>query len=102
VGTLAAGSVAGCNLLATSSARAVNTTTGKFLFQVELQWDSISKLLHGQFTDQISNLLDGWAATTAATTLAQDADLNFLLSATLSAGNAANVVTLFEFAQMAM
>src|SRR5882672_6249685 len=33
---LAAGSVVGCNLLATSTARAVNSTTGKFLIQAEL------------------------------------------------------------------
>jgi hypothetical protein len=95
---LAAGSVAGCNLIATSTARAVNTTTGKFIFQAQLQWDSISKLLHGQFSVDISNLLDGWAATTAATTAtAADNELNFLLSATLSSGNAANVVTMQEF-----
>lgn len=99
---LAVGSVTGCQLLATSTARAINTTTGKFIFQAELQWDSTTKLLHGQFTDEISNLLDAWAATTAVTTLAQDADLNFLMSATYSAGNAANVVTLNEFAAMLM
>jgi hypothetical protein len=100
---LAAGSVAGCNLLATTTARAVNTTTGKFIFQAELQWDSATGLIHGQFTDQISNLLDSWAATTAITTATlADNELNFLLSATLSSGNAANVVTLMEFAPMSM
>lgn len=100
---LAAGSVAGCNLLATSTARAVNTTTGKFIFQAELQWDSVTGLIHGQFTDQISNLLDAWAATSGVTTATlADNELNFLLSATLSSGNAANVVTLAEFAQMYM
>jgi hypothetical protein len=96
---LAAGSVTGCNLLATSTARAVNTTTGKFYFEALLQWDSISSLLHGQFSDEISNLLDAWAATTAVTTAtAADNELNFLLSATLSAGNAANAVKLMEVA----
>jgi len=98
---LAAGSVAGCNLIATSTARAVNSTTQKFLFQAEMQWDSVSGLLHGQFTDQISNLLDAWAAATAVTTATlADNELNFLLSATLSSGNAANAVTLMEFAPM--
>jgi hypothetical protein len=100
---LAAGSVAGCNLLATSTARAVNTTTGKFIFEAMLQWDSVTGLIHGQFTDEISNLLDAWAATTAVTTATlADNELNFLISATLSAGNAANVVTLMEFAPMNM
>jgi hypothetical protein len=96
---LAAGSVAGCNLLATSTARAVNSTTGKFIFQAELQWDSTTGLIHGCFTDTINNLLDAWAATTAVTTATlADNELNFLLSATLSSGNAANIVTLMEFA----
>jgi hypothetical protein len=98
---LAAGSVAGCNLLATSTARAVNTTTGKFFFEAMLQWDSTTGLIHGQFSDMISNLVDAWAATTAVTTATlADNELNFLLSATLSSGNAANVVTLVEFAPM--
>lgn len=96
---LAAGSVAGCNAIATSTARAVNSTTGKFIFQAELQWDSLSSKLHGQFTDEINNLLDVYAASTAVTTAtAADNELNFLLSATLSSGNAANLVKLVEFA----
>ncbi|HEX3091230.1 MAG TPA: hypothetical protein VHW72_01340 [Candidatus Angelobacter sp.] len=98
---LAAGSVVGCNLLATSTARAVNSTTGKFIIQAELQWDSTTGLIHGCFTDTINNLLDAYAATTAVTTATlADNELNFLLSATLSSGNAANIVTLAEFAPM--
>jgi hypothetical protein len=98
---LAAGSVAGCNLLATTTARAVNTTTGKFYFEALIQWDATTGLIHGQFSDQISNLLDAWAATTAVTTATlADNELNFLLSATLSSGNAANQVILQEFAPM--
>jgi hypothetical protein len=70
-------------------------------FEAMLQWDSVTGLIHGQFSDVISNLVDAWAATTAVTTATlADNELNFLLSATLSAGNAANVVTLVEFAPM--
>ena len=95
---LAAGSVSGCNAVATSTARAVNSTTGKFIFQAELQWDSVSSKLHGQFTVEINNLLDAWAASTAVTTAtAADNELNFTMSATLSSGNAANLVKLVEF-----
>lgn len=95
---LAAGSVTGCNLIATSTARAVNSTTGKFYFEALLQWDSTTGLLHGQFSDEISNLLDAWAVTTAVTTATlADNELNFLMSATLSSGNAANQVQLREF-----
>lgn len=95
---LAAGSVVGCNLLATTTARAVNTTTGKFYFEALIQWDATTGLIHGQFSDQISNLLDAWAAITAVTTATlADNELNFLISATLSAGNAANQVIMQEF-----
>lgn len=99
LGTLAVGSVTGCNLILASSARAVNTTTGSWLYQAELQWNSTSKLLTGSATDTInSGPIDAWAATNIITTTAQDADLNFIVSATLSAGNAANVVTMQECA----
>lgn len=99
---LAAGTqatVANDNLIASSSARAVNTTTGKFWFEARnMQWDSTTKLLHGQFSTEISNLVDSWAATTAVTTAtAFDTELNFIFSATLSSGNAANVVNAVEF-----
>lgn len=99
--TLANGSVSGLNVLCASTARAVNSTTGKFFLQATLQWDSTTRLIHGQFTDQISNLLDSPAATTAVTTavnsVAADLELNFIMSATSSSGNAANVVNLVEF-----
>jgi hypothetical protein len=95
---LAAGSVAGLNLLATTTARAVNTTTGKFYLEALLQWDSFTGLIHGQFSDEISNLLDAWAATTPVTTATlADNELNFLISATLSVGNAANLVKMVHF-----
>jgi hypothetical protein len=103
--TLANGSVAGCNLLASSSARAVNSTTGNFIFQAELQWNAVTGVLGGAFTDTIINpsnsLVDPLAAVTVVTTATlADNELNFLLSATLSSGNAANAVTLMEFAAM--
>jgi hypothetical protein len=94
LGTLVAGSVASCNLLATSTARAVNTTTKPWFFSATLQWNAVKGILEGSFIDQIGNLLDTLAVTTE-TTLAtlNDNELNFILSATLSSGNAANVVT---------
>src|ERR1051326_228006 len=51
---LAAGSVAGCNLMATSTARAVNTTTGNWYFEAQLQWNSVTGVLNGMFTDTIN------------------------------------------------
>jgi hypothetical protein len=98
---LAAGTFAGCNLLATSTARAVNSTTKSFFFEAFLQWNATTGLLEGQFSDQIGALLDAWAATTETTTATlADNELNFLLTATLSSGNAANVVKPMEFALM--
>jgi len=94
---LGVGSVSGLNAVGASTARAVNTTTGKFLYRAILQWDSTSKLIHGQFSVEISDLVDVFAASTAVTTAtALDTELNFILSATLSSGNAANIVNLME------
>jgi hypothetical protein len=89
------GTLANDNVVAASSARAVNSTTGMFSFDLKLQWNSTTKLLHGTSTFTIANNLDAVAAVTAVTTAtAFDTELNFLVSATLSSGNAANVVTL--------
>jgi hypothetical protein len=98
---LAVGTFAGCNKVATSTARAVNSTTKSFFLEAFFQWNATSGLLEGQFSDQIGNLLDAWAVTTETTTATlADNELNFLLTATLSSGNAANQVKLMEFAQM--
>jgi hypothetical protein len=100
------------NVIATSTARAVNSTTGIFLMETKMNWNSTTRILQGTFTATINNLTDAWAATTAVTTAAAsstvvpvgqltaaaDNELNFLLSATLSSGNAANVVNLMEIA----
>lgn len=94
---LASGSVASCNKLATSTKRTIATTTAEFFFQAILQWNATSKLLHGQFSATINNLTDVFAAATSATTAtAFDTELNFIISATLDSGNAANSVILAE------
>lgn len=108
-----AATLANDNVIFTSTARAINSTTGTFTFECEnMQWNSITRVLQGRFTVTINNLTDAIAATTAVTTaaatsgtvptgqatLSADAELNFIVSATLSAGNAANVVTLQELA----
>lgn len=96
-----------------TTARAVNSTTATFTFECEnMQWNSVTRILQGRFTDTINNLTDAIAATTAVTTaaatsgqvptgqatFAADQELNFIVSATSSAGNAANIVTLQELA----
>lgn len=97
--TLASGSVASCNAMGASTARTIGTTTASFLFEAKLQWNSTSSLLHGQFSVEINNLLNVYAATTAVTTAtALDTELNFILSLTMGTGSAGNTATLREFA----
>lgn len=93
-----ASTVGNDNIVATSTARAVNSTTAPFYLEAVLQWDSVGKAIKGQATFEINNLVDAYAATTAVTSITADSELNFIISATLSVGNAANVVNLREFA----
>lgn len=86
----------GWNLLATSTARACNTTTADWNIESDVQLSAIGTL-SGTFRDVINDLFDTDAAITAATLLVSDADLNFVLVSTLSASNAANVNTCKEF-----
>lgn len=98
--SLTNGTVTNLNAVATiANALAVNTTTGNFWFEAQFQWNSTSKLLQGWFIAE-TNLLPSppvYAVTTSVTTAtAFDTELNFILSATLSTGNAANIVNLME------
>jgi len=84
------------NLLATSTARACNSTTADWELEAEVQLSAIGTL-SGKFEDIINDLFDSPAVITAATLLTGDADLNFVIVSTLSAANAANVNTMKEF-----
>ena len=95
-GALSNQTFTGWNLLATSTARAVNTTTADFELEAEVQLSPIGTL-SGKFEDIINNLFDAPAVITPATLLASDADLNFVLVALFSASNAANIATPKEF-----
>lgn len=111
-GTGSASTLSNDAVIFASTARAVNTTTGIFFGEAKLNWNATTRILQGTFTITINNLTDAWAATTAVTTAAPpagvvpvgqltasaDAELNFILSATLSSGNAANIVNLMEIA----
>lgn len=89
----------GWNLLATSTARAVNTTTGDWFFEADLQLTQAGATgsLMGTFKDAINGLFDAEAATTTATGLVGETDLNFVIVSTLSAANAANINYMTEF-----
>jgi hypothetical protein len=84
------------NLLATSSVRTVGATTDSFSFDARLQLDAAGNL-QGQFTDEIDSLVDVYANTTAATGLVGEADLNFVLVATLGGGEVGVIITCNEF-----
>jgi hypothetical protein len=83
--------------LKASSARAVNTATAPFYVDGLFQFDAVGGRLVGQVGFEINGIVDANAASTIITGMVNDQDLNFLLSATLSSGNAANVVNLQEF-----
>lgn len=87
------------NLLATSTARAVNSTTAAWELVAEVQLAQVGTAysLMGTFKDTINDLFDAEAAITAATGLVGEPDVNFVLVATFSASNAANVNTMTEF-----
>jgi hypothetical protein len=87
------------NLLATSTARAINSTTAAWEIVAELQLAQVGTAysLMGTFKDTINDLFDAEAAITAATGLVGEADVNFVIVSTFSASNAANVNTMTEF-----
>ena len=82
--------------VAASTARAVNSTTAPFYLEAFLQYDPVSNRITGKFEDIINGLFDAPAASTIVTGLLAENDVNFVLSATSSAGFAANVVNLQE------
>jgi hypothetical protein len=90
----------GWNLMATSTARAVNSTTASWDFQAELQLTQIGSTfaIAGTFWDTINDLYDARAAITAVTAQTSgEADLNFVIVSTLSAANAGNTNYMTEF-----
>ena len=100
---IAAGSVGGAaaqtftswNSIAASTSRTLASVKNSFRFEATLQL-SASGLLQGVFSDVIADLVDASAATPAIAGLAE-ADLNFVLVATLANGQTTTVITLDEF-----
>lgn len=89
----------GWNLVATSSARAVNTATGAWDFIAELQLTQAGTTgsLEGTFKDTINGIFDAEAAVTITTGLIGESDLNFVIVSTLSSANAGNTNYMTEF-----
>jgi hypothetical protein len=100
VSLLSATTFTGWNLLATTSARAIGTTTAAWDFRAEVQLALVGTTytMQGTFKDTINDLFDTEAAITAATALVGEQDVNFVIVSTLQTANAANlnVMTLFE------
>jgi len=91
-------SFTGATAIATTGAVAVNSTTGAFELEAVLQpvaESTTSVTLQGyQPAALVNNTLGSAAAITSVTGLQGETDLNFFVTSTLSAGNAADVVTL--------
>lgn len=87
------------NLLATSATGtlAAAVTTGNFTIDASLQLDSLGNL-SGDFTSQVfASSTGAQAATTQATGLVGEADLNFVIVATLGGAETGVSVVLAEF-----
>jgi len=95
---LTATSFSGATAIATTGAKAVNSTTGAFELEAILQAVAVSSTsvtLQGyQPIAIVNNSIVAGAAITSVTGLQGESDLNFFVTSTLSAGNAADVVTL--------
>lgn len=85
----------GYNAIAASTARAITNGKNSFQMNADLQV-SASYELQGSFSDTISNLVDASAAITAVA-MTSEADLNFILTATLSSATPVSTVTTSEF-----
>ena len=98
IGGLTPTSFSGATAIATTGAKAVNSTTGAFELDVVLQAvaeSTTSVTLQGyQSATVVNNSLVAAAAITPVTGLQGETDLNFFVTSTLSAGNAADVVVL--------
>jgi hypothetical protein len=83
------------NLIATSSTRTIGAATAAWSLDSRVQLDAAGHLT-GQFTDEIDSLVDVYAPITAVSSLVGEADLNFVLVATLAGGETGVIITCNE------
>lgn len=94
---LTAASFTSWNSVAATSSKTITGTQGSFTFDARLQLDNAGNL-EGQFTSGIdSAAITIWVATTQVTGLVGEADLNFVLVATLATAYTGVVLNLNEF-----
>lgn len=85
------------NVVATTGAVAVNTTSANFNLYCELMWDNVSQKLAGIQTGQINNSLVTLAAITNAVSVTTQAGLQFVIAATFSDTTTGTTLTISEF-----
>lgn len=90
------GAALGSNLL-TSGAVAINSVSGNFQIEAELETDPTSKNLQGLFKGQVNATAVAQAATTAVGSIDATVAQSFSASATFSASNAGNLAILEYF-----
>jgi hypothetical protein len=83
------------NSIKASSTRTIAHATSSFSVDARLQLDAVGNLF-GESTFEIDNQVDVYAATTAITGLVGEADLNFVLVATLGGTEVGVILTLNE------
>lgn len=97
---LTATSFTGATKIATTSTKAVNSTTGAFYGDITCQAVALSTTsvtLQGQSSWEVNNSTVAATNNTAVTGLIGEADLNFFVTSTLSGGNTGDTVTLTGF-----
>lgn len=90
---------AGATLIATSATGTLagGATSGSFQFDISVQLDSLGNLTGEHSSQVFASNAQANTANTAATGLVGEADLNFLLSATLGVSETGIIITLDEF-----
>jgi hypothetical protein len=100
IAALTATSFAGCTAIASTGAVAVNSTVGAFSIDATLQALAVSttsvNLQGSQAAAMVNNTIVAGAAITPVSGLQGETDLNFIVTSTLSAGHAGDVVVLSQ------
>ena len=86
------------NVIATTAATAVNSTTQNFVLEATCMWDSVTAKINGFQIGQIANTLVSAAAVTNAVAVTALSGLNFNIAVTTSSGGNAT----FYFSEFAI
>lgn len=85
------------NLIATTGAIAVNTTSKNFFLEADCIWDSVTAAINGLLKGQVANTAVAQAALTNAVAVTGVTGLNFCPAITVSDATAGTVISITGF-----